>query len=669
MGQLIRWFAPPVFEGEKEKTWHAALLNSAQLVIITMFLMIIIGHLVGDKLNTIVLAIDGITIGIMLLLRLLLFRGKVYLSGILSIIVGITLLTVGQALLGTIRTPTTAMFMLVIIVAGQLFDRKGFILSTVVSSIAILGLILAENASLLPEPDFAVNITQWISYTFMFGLTAQLTHYSFHKTANTLKATIAQSEELEKAHSQLKASKKYLNNIINAIGDPVFVKDDEYRFILANDSLCEILGIERENIIGKTLGESLPDNQMKHFLKIDKMVLESGLDNLTEELLTGRGGNILTIVTKKTRYVDEQGNKFIVGTIRDITERKLAEEVLLDSRERYLSLFDNMLDGIYRSTPEGKFVDVNPAMVNMFGYSSSEEMLQVDIRKELYFAPEERGSHVLDTGHEEIEVYRMRRKDGSEIWVEDHGHYVHDEQGRIAYHEGLLRDITDRKQAEGVLAESNSLRELLLDIITHDLRNPAGVIYALSEGARKGEPENRILDSIFTTSGRLLNVLDNTTTLAQATFGEDIPMEELSLNDMLTTIVDEFSIHWTENDMDLKMEIPLDTMISANPLIAEVFKNYISNAIKYARDGKRIVVETVIEDQAVVVCVKDFGKTIAKADRERIFERRAQLEDGKEKGRGLGLAIVKRIALAHDGKAWVEPNTPQGNSFCVRIPV
>ncbi|MBC8193304.1 MAG: ATP-binding protein [FCB group bacterium] len=120
--------------------------------------------------------------------------------------------------------------------------------------------------------------------------------------------------------------------------------------------------------------------------------------------------------------------------------------------------------------------------------------------------------------------------------------------------------------------------------------------------------------------------------------------------------------------MDLVIATAPVLIIKANPLIAEVFKNYISNAIKYARDGKRIVIESVIENQAVIVRVKDFGKTIAKADREQVFQRQVQLENGKERGRGLGLAIVKRIAAAHDGEVWVEPNTPKGNSFCLRIP-
>jgi PAS domain S-box-containing protein len=125
------------------------------------------------------------------------------------------------------------------------------------------------------------------------------------------------------------------------------------------------------------------------------------------------------------------------------------------------SLFDRMLDGIYRSTHEGRFLDVNRAFVKMFGYSSRQEMLDIkDIKKELYFSPEDRASHFLDTGQERVEVYRMRRRDGSEIWVEDHGHYVHDDHGRVIYHEGILRDVTEQRHME----------EKLKALHTHALR-------------------------------------------------------------------------------------------------------------------------------------------------------------------------------------------------------
>ena len=263
--------------------------------------------------------------------------------------------------------------------------------------------------------------------------------------------------------------------------------------------------------------------------------------------------------------------------------------------------------------------------------------------------------------------YRYLCKNGDYKWIEATATNLISDKNingiLLNYH-----DITERKQAEEALLESNSIRELLLDIITHDLRNPAGNIYALSEAARKDLPENKFLEAIYTSSGHLIEVFNQTTILSQATFGETIPKEPLSLNKLLQETVDEFASALSAAEMDLVVAISPDLIIEANPLIREVFKNYISNAIKYARDGKRIEIETIIEDQTVIVCVKDFGKTIAKADRDRIFERRAQLENGKEKGRGLGLAIVKRIAEAHDGEVWVEPNKPRGNSFGLRIP-
>ena len=130
---------------------------------------------------------------------------------------------------------------------------------------------------------------------------------------------------------------------------------------------------------------------------------------------------------------------------------------VLEDEVRYRDLFDRTLDGVYLSTHDGRFVDVNPAFVKMFGYSGKEEMLQIkDIKKTLYFSPEERGSHILDTGKEEVDVYRMRRKDGSEIWVEDHGSYIHDATGRILYHQGLLRDVTERARTERLLRESEA---------------------------------------------------------------------------------------------------------------------------------------------------------------------------------------------------------------------
>ncbi|MDZ7698128.1 MAG: PAS domain S-box protein [Deltaproteobacteria bacterium] len=132
--------------------------------------------------------------------------------------------------------------------------------------------------------------------------------------------------ERKQAEERLKASEEYLDRIINAIGDPVFVKDERFQFVLANDALCALLGKARDELLGTTGVEFLPPDQMDHFLEVDRKVLSSGQENLCEEALTAGDGSIRTIVTRKRRYVDGHGARFVVGVIRDITEQKQAEE-------------------------------------------------------------------------------------------------------------------------------------------------------------------------------------------------------------------------------------------------------------------------------------------------------------------------------------------------------
>ena len=230
-------------------------------------------------------------------------------------------------------------------------------------------------------------------------------------------------------------------------------------------------------------------------------------------------------------------------------------------------------------------------------------------------------------------------------------------------------EIAERRRTEKALAESDSLRELLLDIITHDLKNPAGVILSLADHARTNLPNNKLVNEIYASSDRLLKTLENTTILSQATFGEKIPLEKLNISKILEEVASEFYASLHDAGMILTIDVPQDVLISANPIIAEVLKNYISNAIKYARDGSKIIIEAHFEENAVVIAVKDFGTSIPEDLREFVFERQAQLAEGEKQGRGLGLAIVKRIAQAHHGECWVEPNSPQGNSFCLRLPL
>ncbi|MBZ0328257.1 MAG: PAS domain-containing protein [Altibacter sp.] len=130
------------------------------------------------------------------------------------------------------------------------------------------------------------------------------------------------------AETALIKSEQYLENIINNIGDPVFVKDEQSHILLVNDAFCKIFNLSKQDIIGKTLAENVPSQERESFLSIDRHVLETGLENVNEETLTVNANETRIISTKKTRFIDDSGTKFLIGTIRDITGRKKDEEEL-----------------------------------------------------------------------------------------------------------------------------------------------------------------------------------------------------------------------------------------------------------------------------------------------------------------------------------------------------
>lgn len=143
-----------------------------------------------------------------------------------------------------------------------------------------------------------------------------------------LQASIQKEEERE----------YYYTSILNNIGDPVFVKDEQSRLLFVNDAFCEIFNLKKEDIIGNTLAEDVSPEEMEIFLRIDKQVLKDGIENINEETLTVRGGATRIISTRKTRFIDGNGKKYLVGVIHDITERKKSEGSLKESESKLKEL-------------------------------------------------------------------------------------------------------------------------------------------------------------------------------------------------------------------------------------------------------------------------------------------------------------------------------------------
>jgi PAS domain S-box-containing protein len=117
-------------------------------------------------------------------------------------------------------------------------------------------------------------------------------------------------------------SKNYLHKIINSIADPVFVKDRQHRWVLLNDSYCQFMGYEREQLIGKSDNDFFPEKEAEVFWQHDEQVFTAGKENVNEETFTDGRGVTHTIITKKNLYAGASGEKLIVGIIRDISELK-----------------------------------------------------------------------------------------------------------------------------------------------------------------------------------------------------------------------------------------------------------------------------------------------------------------------------------------------------------
>lgn len=136
------------------------------------------------------------------------------------------------------------------------------------------------------------------------------------------------------AEQKLRDNRNYLYRIINTIGDPLFIKDSDFKCILANEAFCDILGLTMDEVIGKYDYELFSKEECGQFNIYDNFVLETGRESLQEESYTDLLGKNRTVLTKKTLFTDESGRKFIVGTLSDITQLKEADRLLRESLEK-----------------------------------------------------------------------------------------------------------------------------------------------------------------------------------------------------------------------------------------------------------------------------------------------------------------------------------------------
>lgn len=223
----------------------------------------------------------------------------------------------------------------------------------------------------------------------------------------------------------------------------------------------------------------------------------------------------------------------------------------------------------------------------------------------------------------------------------------------------------------GDLKRTNELKLLFIDILRHDLLNPASVIKGYSEYLLEtigGEEQRSIVEKIHNQNDRLIRIINTASMLGELENTEMINFEELDLLDLLEKVSTEFAPQLEEKGMALECPAHGIYQAYANPIIEEAFSNLVSNGIKFSPEGSRLILGILDEGSSWKVTFTDFGIGVSDEHKDVIFTRFKRVSSEEIKGCGLGLAIVKKIIELHDGEVGVHNNPlGAGSVFWIKV--
>lgn len=279
---------------------------------------------------------------------------------------------------------------------------------------------------------------------------------------DSLAIAITQSQ----LYSQIQASEAELRALLEAMSDTLVVFDAQGRylkFIQWNPAFVYKPMAQR---IGKTVYEVLPRQAADLVFDGIQRALFTQATIRVEYSLPINGKREWLFATASPFMTDQ-----VIFVARNITERKRAESALREAEEKYRSIFENAIEGIFQTTADGCYLSANPALARMYGYKSPEELIArlTNIGRQLYVNPNRRAEFLAALDHHkevsdfESQVYRS---DGSIIWISENARAVRHEQGKLLYYEGIVEDITKRKLTEEALRiEQEKSEQLLLNIL------------------------------------------------------------------------------------------------------------------------------------------------------------------------------------------------------------
>ena len=494
---------------------------------------------------------------------------------------------------------------------------------------------------------------------------------------------------MTRAETTIRESEEKFRTLVESSLVGVYIIQDG-KFVYTNPAMSRMYGFSEAEFLAmpSVLETVAPEDQDRVLENIRKRI-----DGDTESIkydftsLKKNGKRIrVEVFGSRTTF---QGRPAVIGTAEDITERKIAEEKLSHSEERYRSLFEESIDAIYVTTPAGKILDINTAGVKLFGFDSRNEMLDLESVSELYDDPNERekSNRLIETdGFMRDILIKVKRRDGTRLMVQDSATVLRDMEGKPIAYRGILRDVTEQKRLEEQLLQSQKLESLgqLTSGIAHDFNNVLGGIIGFTELAmgkiEEGHPVNNYLMRIYGLADRAAKITKQLLAFARR---QILMPRDLNLNELIGDIL-ELLRRLLGEQVQIRF-IPgsdLRTVLADPSQVEQVLLNLAVNAGDAMQHGGVLTIETantyldefycrihtnVKPGSYVAIIVSDTGTGIETTTLDRIFE---PFFTTKEigKGTGLGLSVVHGIIRQHGGTISVYSEIGKGTTFRVYFP-
>jgi two-component system sensor histidine kinase/response regulator len=399
-----------------------------------------------------------------------------------------------------------------------------------------------------------------------------------------------------------------------------------------------------------------------------------------------KDGAWIWIHDRATRTFDHDGVRYADGIFSDITARKRAEEALAESEKRYRLLFERNLAGVFRALPESGVVECNDAFVRILGYDSVAE-LSAHQPSHPFYDPDE-GRAALERLLQERTLtnfdVRLKRKDGTPVWTLANVSLTEDQNGRPAYIEGTLLDITERKRVEEELQKAKDAAEAasraksdFLANMSHEIRTPMNGVIGMTELALDTDltaEQRECLDSINISAHSLLAIINDILDFSKIE-ARRLRLErvEFDLRRSIDAAMKALGISADKKNLELVYhfdpELPA-TVLGDPGRLGQILINLVGNALKFAEQGEVVVsVQKLSQAEGgitVQFSVTDTGIGIAPEKKQFIFEAFAQADSSITRrfgGTGLGLTIASELVALMNGRIWLESEIGKGSTF------